>query len=177
MKEKKIVHRDLKPDNILIKYENNNKYIAKICDYGISKIGNFTKLITRIGTLNYMAPEIIQLTEEGNYNYKCDLWSLGIIIYELFFKERPYKGLSEYAILEEIKKFGKTKIKKTNDEKLDDLINKLLEKEPEKRISWDEYLNHPFFKAITNSKDFTNKINNEPINKKNEKKMKKMLKK
>ena len=84
MKENKIVHRDLKPDNILIKYENKN-IIAKLCDYGISKIGTFTKLNTHTGTTYYMAPEIMELTEENNYNYKCDLWSLGIIIYELFF--------------------------------------------------------------------------------------------
>ena len=114
-----------------------------------------------------MAPEIIQLTEEGNYNYKCDLWSLGIIIYELYFKEKPYKGISEFAILSQISKFGKTKIKKTNDEKLDDLINKLLEKEPEKRISWDEYLNHPFFNTYLNLKNFTNKIKNDSMIDKN----------
>ena len=148
MKEKKIVHRDLKPDNILIKYEKN-KYIAKICDYGISKIGSFTHLNTHTGTTYYMAPEIMELTEENNYNYKCDLWSLGIIIYELFFKERPYKGITEHAILEEIKNFGKKRLKKTGDLNLDDLISKLLEKDPEKRLTWEKYFNHPFFNEIT----------------------------
>ena len=147
MKEKTIVHRDLKPDNILIKHLEDNKFIIKLCDYGISKIGNFTKLKTYAGTAHYMAPEIIVLTEDNtNYTYKCDLWSLGIIIYELFFKERPYKGKSEYAILEKIKNFGKSIIKKTGDDILDDLISKLLEINPERRMSWDEYFNHPFFK-------------------------------
>ena len=161
MKKNNIVHRDLKPDNILIKYEKDQKYTIKLCDYGISKTDNFTKLRTHAGTSYYMAPEIMQLTEENNYNYKCDLWSLGIIIYELFFKERPYKGISEYAILEEITKFGKHKIKKTNDELLDDLLNKLLEKDPKKRISWDEYFNHLFFKLKKNSITIIYKNNND----------------
>ena len=142
MKEKKIIHRDLKPDNILIKKENNNK-IIKLCNYGkSSKIGKFTKFISHKGTKEYMAPEIMK---GANYNYKCDLWSLGIIIYELFFKEIPYKGDTEFAILGIIDKFGKEMLKHTGDNLLDDLIKKLLEKDPEKRITWDEYLNHPFF--------------------------------
>ena len=87
MKENKIAHRDLKPDNILIKRENN-KNIIKLCDYWISKIGEYTQLTSHKGTYEYMASEIIK----GEiYNYKCDLWNLGIIIYELYFKERPCK--------------------------------------------------------------------------------------
>ena len=148
MKENKIVHRDLKPDNILIKYQQK-KYIVKLCDYGISKIGNFTHLNTHTGTTYYMAPEIMELTEENNYNYKCDLWSLGIIIYELFFKEKPYKGITEHAILEEIKRFGKKKLRETGNFFLDDLIKKLLEKDPKERITWDEYFNHSFFNEIS----------------------------
>ena len=141
MKEKKIVHRDLKPDNILIKKEKN-KNIIKLCDYGISKIGQYSKLTSHKGTSQYMAPEIMK---GETFNYKCDLWSLGIIIYELFFKVRPYIGENEYTILKEIEFFGKKKIKKTNNDKLDDLIDKLLEKDPKNRITWDDYFNHPIF--------------------------------
>ena len=150
MKENKIVHRDLKPDNILIKYIND-KYIVKLCDYGISKIGNFTKLKTRTGTTFYMSPEIMELKEDNIYTYKCDLWSLGIIIYELSFKERPYKGMTEHSIIENINRFGKKKFKKTGDNNLNDLIYKLIENDPEKRLSWDEYFNHPFFKSFYNN--------------------------
>ena len=126
MKEKNIVHRDLKPDNILIKYvtEDKKNYIAKICDYGISKLEKYTKLKTHIGTHLYMAPEII--CEEDNYNYKCDLWSLGIILYQLYFKETPFKGKTEIALYKEIETIGKKKLKTTGDKDLDDLINKLL---------------------------------------------------
>ena len=81
--------------------------------------------------------------EEKQYNYKCDLWSLGIIIYELYFQERPFKG-TDIKILKSIEIKEKI-LKKTGDEKLDDLIDKLLEKKPEKRIGWNQYFGHPFF--------------------------------
>ena len=154
MREKNIVHRDLKPDNILIKYvtEDKKNYIAKICDYGISKLEKYTKLKTHIGTHVYMAPEI--MTEEDNYNYKCDLWSLGIILYQLYFKETPFKGKTEIALYKEIETIGNKKLKTTGDKDLDDLINKLLEKNPKKRISWEEYFNHPFlFNKIENGNE------------------------
>ena len=148
MKEKNIVHRDLKPQNILIKYKDEKRkdYIVKLCDYGISKKETqFSKVRTKnMGTKDYMAPEVIDLKGGNNYDYKCDLWSLGIIIYELYFGAVPYKGINEDIILRQIES-GEKKLKKTNDKNLDDLINRLLEKNPNKRITWDEYFNHPFF--------------------------------
>ena len=84
--------------------KKKNNFKVKLGDYGISTIGNFTKLKTHIGTLIYMAPEIMKITEENNYDYKCDLWSIGIIIYQLFFKETPYNGKTEVAMLNKIEK-------------------------------------------------------------------------
>ena len=153
MKENKIVHRDLKQANILINFEKNDnqKFLVKLCDYGISKMGNFSQLTSNSGTMKYKAPEIMELGDNNNkYSYKCDLWSLGIIIYELLFKEKPYKGETECAIIDNIKKNGNNLLKKANNENLDNLIRKLLEYNPDKRLSWDEYFNHPFFKQKIN---------------------------
>ena len=79
--DKKIIHRDLKPDNIFI----NNDMVIKIGDFGISKQFNSYKTYTlttkKLGTEYYAAPEII---DDGAYNEKSDIWSLGCIIYELF---------------------------------------------------------------------------------------------
>ena len=154
MKEKRIVHRDLKPQNILIKYKSQDKkdYIVKLCDYGISKkTTKYEQVKTKkIGTKDYMAPEVIDLEGGSNYDYKCDLWSLGIIIYELLFGKVPYQGLNENIILNKIKS-NLYQLQKTNDQELDDLISKLLEKNPNKRITWDEYFNHSFFSF--NNKD------------------------
>ena len=149
MKENHIVHRDLKPDNILLKY-TNGKYKIKLSDYGISTRDNLTNLKTHIGTFSYMAPEIMALDEIDNrqkeYDYKCDLWSLGVIIYELCFKTKPYNGRTEISIYENIKRNGNSLFKKTGFDRLDDLISKLLVENPQKRLTWDEYFNHPFFK-------------------------------
>ena len=150
MKENKIIHRDLKLENILIKYNEDKTFTIKLSDYGCSKkvtslSRNFSNSI--VGTNIYMAPEILKGQE---HNYKCDLWSLGIVIYKLFFGKPPYSGITETALINNIENGGKKFIKSTNIKELDDLINKLLEKEIDKRLSWDEYLNHPFCKYKRN---------------------------
>ena len=144
MKEKKIIHRDLKLENILIKYNNNKKYTIKLSDYGCSKrlISLSRNCNTYTGSIIYMSPEILKRKE---YNYKCDLWSIGIIIYRLIFGESPYKG-EENVLIKMIDKYVNRLFKEIKNKELDDLIKKLLEKEPSKRINWDEYFNHIFFK-------------------------------
>ena len=116
MKENKIVHRDIKLDNILIKYENNNilNFICKLTDYGISKkLNGLTICKTYTGTILTMAPEILEMNgEDREYNDKCDLWSIGVIIYQLYFKRPPYNGDTPNAILNLIKKQGQKKLKK-----------------------------------------------------------------
>ena len=149
MKENKIVHRDLKLENILIKYkdEEHKKYIIKLNNYDCSKrLSSLTEnyLDDIIGTLPYMAPEILK---GEKYNYKCDLWSIGIIIYILYFGIFPYRAKNQKAIINEIEQLGKKILKETDNKELDDLIKKLLEKDPSKRLTWDEYFNHPFFGA------------------------------
>ena len=146
MKENNIIHRDLKLENILIKYndEDHKNYTIKLADYGCSKrldslLENYCS--TYIGTPIYMAPEILN---EDKYNFKSDLWSIGIIIYKLFFDKFLFYG-ERIAVKNKINNFYNKSIK-TGNTKLDDLLQNLLEKDPEKRLDWDTYLNHPFFK-------------------------------
>ena len=148
MSNNKLLHGSLKMENILIKFIDNEKtkYIIKlkfshnICLLNNSSYDLKLKIINK--DLKYIAPEIL---EGKKYDEKSDLWSLGIIIYILAFKEYPYKSENKYSILKEIKNNGNLNLKKSNDLNLDDLINKLLVEDPEKRISWSEYFNHPFF--------------------------------
>ena len=148
MVEKKLVHRDLKLENILVKYENKEKtkFILKLTDYEVTKKFNtFTeKFSDRVGTLKYMAPEILK----GNqYGRECDLWSLGVIIYTLFFKEFPFDGETDNILIEQINlNDDNQNIKKTGNKNLDDLIRRLLVIDPLKRMTWKQYFNHPFFK-------------------------------
>ena len=96
-----------------------------------------------------MAPETLS---EAKYNEKSDLWSLGILIYFLYFKKFPYDGKTEFRIFNSIKMNGIEPLKKTENIDLDNLIRELLTVDPNKRLSWKEYFNHPFF-INNNSED------------------------
>ena len=145
MVKNRVAHRDLKLDNILLKKNEKGQNIWKLIDYGVSKqLPNLSlEYTTFVGCICYIAPEIL---EEKPYTNKCDLWSLGIIIYCLCFLEPPYNGKTFFALKNQIKNSGKKVLKKIGNNDLDDLINKLLESDPNNRISWEEYFNHPFFK-------------------------------
>ena len=140
MVKKKIIHRDLKLENILIKYENKEKtkYTVKLIDYGISKkLDSLTrKNNTIIGTFSYMAPEI--LNEEA-YGNECDLWSLGVIIYRLIFMEFPYNAETISGIRNKINNMGQSLLNKASDDNLNNLIRKLLVKDPKDRMKWEDF--------------------------------------
>ena len=141
-----IVHRDIKLQNILIKYIDNeqNNFIVKLTDYGISKqITESTICKTHAGTGLTMAPEILEGKEE--YDNRCDLWSIGVILYQLYFNEFPYKAEAEVALLNNIKKLKQDVLKKTDNEYLDNLIRGLLVYDLDKRLTWDKYFEHSFF--------------------------------
>ena len=149
-----IVHRDLKPDNIMIipKKGENNNIIIKIMDFGFSKIvSKEEKLMEGLGTLYYAAPELIQNLP---YNLEVDIWSLGVIIYYIFTGCYPFNGKSEDEIEEKILeenvefKDGEWKIISN---KVKDLIERCLEKNPEERINIKEFISHPWF-SILNKK-------------------------
>jgi len=147
MDQNNIVHRDIKLHNILVKYLDNEKTKFKILlsDYGVSnQLSSITtNYKTHAGTQIIMAPEILS----GNdYNNKCDLWSLGVNIYQLYTKKPPYTGQFESHILKQINKLGQSVLNVIEDEKLKDLLSKLLVKNPEQRLSWKEYFEHDFFK-------------------------------
>ena len=93
MNDKKIIHkRDLKPSNILISIDRLDKCLIDLSDYGSSKFINLSNTNTINGTPLTMAPEILN---GDNYNFKSDIWSLGIIIYFMLNKEYPYNGKNE----------------------------------------------------------------------------------
>ena len=135
-----LVHRDIKPDNILIKYVDSSKtkYIPKIADFGLSRTLKDGLATSEVGTPQYWAPEI---SSQQYYDNKCDLFSIGVMLYRCYFNSSPFKSnLSDRPI------YSDKKLKDCEDKILDDLINRLLIIAPERRISWEEYFNHPFFK-------------------------------
>ena len=159
MKMNGIIHRDLKLENIMIKYNpSKTKFIPKINDYGFSRELGSGVASTFCGSLQFMAPEILlnQL-----YDDKSDLWSIGIMIYLLHFKKAPFEVKNYYNKKEVEKELNKKKKKNAKNKLLDDLLDKLLVYDPNKRLSWAEYFNHPFFNQ---NKDLIDKFENFGIN-------------
>ena len=140
LKSKDIIHRDLKLTNILISLNTINKISIKISDLGLNKNMNEEITMSSFKIPYTRSPEII---ENDNINIKSDLWNLGIIIYYLLFKEYPYKGNTEIQLLKDIK--SKKILKLSEDNNLNDLINKMICIDLNKRISWEDYFNHSFF--------------------------------
>ena len=152
MNNKHIIHRDLKPENIFINYSNPDDkkiYEVKLGDFGLSKQLNDTlQTVNAVGSPVYSAPEILKniITGQKNpYNSKCDLWSLGVIIYNLYFGEFPFMGYSLENLYDNIVKQKKPSKKIKEDQKLQDLLDKIFEIDAQKRISWNQYFQHPFF--------------------------------
>ena len=140
LKTKEMIYRDLNLSNILISLNEINKISIKISDLGLNKKINEELTMTSTKISYSRSPEII---ENYNIHTKSDLWNLGIIIYYLLFKEYPYKGINEIKLLNDIKSGKKLKLSEDND--LNDLINKMICIDLNKRISWDDYFNHSFF--------------------------------
>ena len=161
MNKEKKSHRDLKPSNILYSYTNDDKtdFIIKLGDFGLSTDLYKTEVRSNAGTNIFKAPEV----EDEIYSNKCDLYSIGVILYMLKTGEIIFEGKKLVDIL--INKINGKLKKKTNDDKLDDLISKLVVNNPEKRLNWNDYFNHPFFKVKDddNNDNFNQNKSNEKL--------------
>jgi len=140
---KSICHRDIKPENILI--DKNNRVV--IYDFGISKIVK-PYATTSCGSLHYVAPEVITSENKKKYNaFFADIWSLGICLYVLATNKLPF-GKPDTSIYDVINLVceGKYTIPKEVDSNLQNLINKILQKNPKKRYTISQIKKHKWFK-------------------------------
>ena len=154
-----IIHKIIKLDNIFMKLNDEKKTNNNINDYTFKlsgyeneelikeyiKYDKFDKIIS-------LAPEMLQ---GENYDNKIDLYSIGIVMYQLYFNCHPFgNSLSEinYKISN-----NENNIKLSGNKIFDDLLQSLLQFNPENRISWEKYFNHDFFKDNNNNQfNYTN---------------------
>lgn len=133
-----IIHRDMKPQNILI----GSKQQIKLCDFGFARaMSHDASVVTSIkGTPLYMAPELVQ---EKPYNYTVDLWSLGVILYELAVGRPPFYTDRIVSLIQMIVR-EPVKYPPTMSADFQSFLVGLLNKDPSKRLTWPAILDHPF---------------------------------
>ena len=157
--KKNIVHRDIKLDNILIDLTNT----VKICDFGVSKrIQENELMIDHCGTPGYIAPEIYK--NKGYEGFQCDIWSAGVTLYYMLSGSQPFRAYSLKDMEKKVVKGDFEEIKDISDE-ANDLIKKMLVVDPDKRITINEILNHPWLKEenVENRKNLKLFTDNEKI--------------
>ncbi|EEB09032.1 AGC/AKT protein kinase Gad8 [Schizosaccharomyces japonicus yFS275] len=142
-----IIYRDLKPENILLDYTG---HIA-LCDFGLCKL-NMTKTQrtnTFCGTPEYLAPELLE--GDGSYTKVVDWWTLGVLLYEMIVGLPPFFDDNVNQMYKNIREAPLVFPDFLKDEKAKDLLRRLLERSPEKRLGSGgaaEIKNHPFFADI-----------------------------
>ena len=139
------IYRDLKPENILIDKEGN----IKLTDFGLSKVisndGDINTTNTLCGTLEYIAPEIFQ---RKPYDKSIDWFSFGVVLYEMLTGQLPFNIKNEEF---DESKYKNIKYPEKMSSEAKELIEKLIEIEPEKRLGYnssDEIRNSAFFKEV-----------------------------
>lgn len=151
-----IMHRDIKPENILVELEDpvpgvrtQSAKRIKITDFGLSKIVTSRDQVTDCcGTPAYVAPEILQKTP---YHKQVDIWALGVVFYLMVAKVLPFQHVDKKQTFKLIKKkdpdFSLAAFADMSQPCVD-LIQKMLTKDPEARITVQQALAHRFFDQL-----------------------------
>ena len=139
MHEQRVIHRDLKPANILITSDG----IFKLGDLGLGRIMNTEtiKTFSKVGTPLYMAPEVIN--NSNGYDFKCDNWSLGCVIYELITLRSPFQTSEKLSLIELFKKINSGLYPKIDNNKYQTaskISEALLKVNPEERMDLPQVL-------------------------------------
>jgi len=135
---KGIIHRDIKLDNVLLNAKGN----IKIGDFGVSKcIRKGEKMYEQCGTPAYIAPEILR--DKGYEGFSADIWSAGVALYAILYGTIPFKCNDIKNLQKRILK-GKYNLKNDVSQEVRDLLRRMLEVDPRKRITESEILAHPW---------------------------------
>ena len=142
-----LIHRDIKPENILL-FDNN---IIKLCDFGwCVKLEDGQQRGTYCGTTEYMSPELVN---HKGYSKEIDIWSLGVLLYEMVHGYSPFKPEKPYFNSKDVInniKMHRLKFNKNISQRCKELIYHLLEEKPETRYKVEDIFNSDFVKYYEN---------------------------
>ncbi|XP_056250526.1 STE20-like serine/threonine-protein kinase isoform X2 [Seriola aureovittata] len=152
--ENKVIHRDLKAGNILLSLDGD----VKLADFGVS--AKNTKTLQRrdsfIGTPYWMAPEVVmcETSKDRPYDYKADIWSLGVTLIELAQIEPPNHEMNPMRVLLKIAKSEPPTLMNPSrwSSEFNDFLRKALDKNVDNRWGTVQLLQHPFVTSVTDSK-------------------------
>uniref|UniRef100_A0A8C6RNK8 non-specific serine/threonine protein kinase n=1 Tax=Nannospalax galili TaxID=1026970 RepID=A0A8C6RNK8_NANGA len=151
---KRIIHRDLKAGNVLMTLEGD----IRLADFGVSakNLKTLQKRDSFIGTPYWMAPEVVlcETMKDTPYDYKADIWSLGITLIEMAQIEPPHHELNPMRVLLKIAKSDPPTLLTPSKWSVEfqDFLKIALDKNPETRPSAAQLLEHPFVSSITSNK-------------------------
>ncbi|XP_021491299.1 serine/threonine-protein kinase 10 isoform X2 [Meriones unguiculatus] len=151
---KKIIHRDLKAGNVLMTLEGD----IRLADFGVSakNLKTLQKRDSFIGTPYWMAPEVVlcETMKDAPYDYKADIWSLGITLIEMAQIEPPHHELNPMRVLLKIAKSDPPTLLAPSKWSVEfqDFLKKALDKNPDTRPSALQLLEHPFVSGVTSNK-------------------------
>jgi WD40 repeat protein/predicted Ser/Thr protein kinase len=132
--ERGVLHRDLKPGNILLD-ENSQVFVS---DFGLAKIigeeANLTRTIALMGTPNYLAPELTH-GGKGAATTACDVWSLGVMLYELLSGHAPFRGDNLATVLRQLNEVDAPPLLREVPRDLQVIVKKALQKAPTQRYA------------------------------------------
>ena len=165
--KKNFIHRDIKPENILL----FDKNIAKLCDFGWCVEFKDEPRNTFCGTTEYMAPEMLN---EKNYGKEIDIWSLGILLYEMLHGHSPFKpdkaNFNDKDVIKNIIYQKNIKYKSSLSKECIELMTHLIDKNIKRRYSLEDIINSKFvkkFEKSTNNYKLKNIREFQKINSKN----------
>lgn len=135
----KFVHRDIKPENYMLESKTGPR-VAKLIDFGLAreyKVGSSELMTSKVGTRNYMGPEVWQQRNKG-YNEQCDMWSVGVTLFVMLVANFPWNAKNDATFLKQITdkepKYD-TKQWRNHPQVMQNIVKKMLNKDYKSRAS------------------------------------------